>query len=59
MECARKTCAGGSPKASSSRWRAVVVEARRVSDRVIAIVQPVEPVQQKPQGPKVKSLFAD
>jgi hypothetical protein len=32
--------------------RAVAVEARKVADRVIAIVQPVEPVR-----PKVKGLF--
>ena len=37
--------------------RAVAVEARKVADRVIAIVQPVEPVRPKPQRPKVKSLF--
>ncbi len=37
--------------------RAVVVEARRVADRVIAIVQPVGPVRSQPQGPKVKGLF--
>jgi hypothetical protein len=30
--------------------RAVAVEARRVADRVIAIVQPVEPVRPKSQG---------
>jgi hypothetical protein len=28
-----------------------------VPDRVIAIVQPVEPVSKQPQGPKVKELF--
>ena len=39
--------------------RVVAVEARRVFDRVIAIVQPVEPVRPKPQRPKVKSLFED
>ena len=39
--------------------RAVAVEARRVADRVIAIVQPVEPVRQQPQGPKAKSLFGE
>jgi hypothetical protein len=38
--------------------RAVAVEARRVADRVIAIVQPVEPVRPKPQRPEPKSLFA-
>jgi hypothetical protein len=39
--------------------RAVAVEARKVADRVIAIVQPVEPVRPKPQRPKVKSMFED
>lgn len=39
--------------------RADAVEARKVADRVIAIVQPVEPVRPKPQRPKVKSLFED
>jgi hypothetical protein len=39
--------------------RAVAVEARRLADRVIAIVQPVEPVRPKPQRPKVKTLFED
>ena len=39
--------------------RGIVVEARRVADRVIAIVQPVEPVRPKPQRPKVKSLFEE
>ncbi len=39
--------------------RAIAVEARRVSDRVIAIVQPIEPVRQKPQRPKVKTLFEE
>lgn len=39
--------------------RAVAVEARRVADRVIALVQPVEPVRQQPQGPKVKGLFEE
>jgi hypothetical protein len=37
--------------------RSVAVEARKVADRVIAIVQPVEPVRPKAQRPKVKSLF--
>ena len=37
--------------------RAVAVEARRVADRVIAIVQPVEPVRQQPQGSKEKGSF--
>jgi hypothetical protein len=39
--------------------RAVAVEARRVADRVIAIVQPVEPVRQKAKRPEPKSLFAE
>ncbi len=39
--------------------RAVAVEARKVVDRVIAIVQPVEPLRRKPQGPKVKGLFEE
>jgi hypothetical protein len=39
--------------------RAVAVEARRVADRVIAIVQPVEPVRQQPQGPKETGLFEE
>jgi len=39
--------------------RAVAVEARKVADRVIAIVQPVEPVRQKTQRPKVKTLFEE
>jgi hypothetical protein len=39
--------------------RAVAVEARKVADRVIAIVQPVEPVRQKAQRPKVKTLFEE
>jgi len=39
--------------------RAVAVEARKVAERVIAIVQPVEPVRQKPQRPKVKGLFEE
>jgi hypothetical protein len=37
--------------------RVVAVEARKVADRVIAIVQPVEPVRPKPQRPKAKTLF--
>jgi len=37
--------------------RTVAVEARKVADRVLAIVQPVEPVRPWPQRPKVKSLF--
>jgi hypothetical protein len=39
--------------------RAVAVEARKVADRVIAIVQPVEPVRQKKQRAKVKGLFEE
>jgi hypothetical protein len=39
--------------------RAVAVEARKVADRVIAIVQPVEPVRPRPQRPKVKGLFEE
>jgi hypothetical protein len=39
--------------------RAVAVEARRVPDRVIAVVQPVEPVRPKPQRPQPMSLFTD
>ena len=39
--------------------RAVAVEARKVADRVIAIVQPVEPVRPKPQRKKVKGLFEE
>ena len=39
--------------------RAVAVEARRVADRVIAIVQPVEPVRWQPQGPKMKGLYEE
>jgi len=30
-----------------------------VADRVIAVVQPVEPVRQQPQGPKVKELYEE
>ncbi len=39
--------------------RAVAVEARKVADRVIAIVQPVEPVRQKAKRPEPRSLFAE
>ena len=39
--------------------RAVAVEARRVADRVIAIVQPVEPVRQKAKRLEPKSLFVE
>ncbi len=35
--------------------RAVAVEARRVAARVFAIVQPVEPVRQKPKRPEPNS----
>jgi hypothetical protein len=37
---------------------AVTVEARKVPDRVIAIVQPIEPVRQERKRPEAKSLFA-
>jgi hypothetical protein len=37
--------------------RAVCIEARRVFDRVIAIVQPVEPVRQKAKRLEPKSMF--
>jgi hypothetical protein len=46
-------------KGKRLKGRAVAVEARKVADRVIAIVQPVEPVRLKPQRPKVKSLFEE
>jgi hypothetical protein len=39
--------------------RAVVVEARRVADRVIAVVQPVEPVRRQAKRPEPNSLFAE
>lgn len=39
--------------------RAVAVEARKVADRVIAIVQPVEPLRPKPQRLKVNRLFSE
>jgi hypothetical protein len=39
--------------------RAVAVEGRRVADRVIAIVQPVEPVRPKPKRPEPRSLFGE
>jgi hypothetical protein len=39
--------------------RAVAVEARRVADRVIAVVQPVGPVRHHPQGPKEKGLYGE
>ena len=37
----------------------VAVEARRVANRVIAVVQPVEPVRQKQQQPKVKGVVEE
>ena len=46
-------------KGKKLEGRAVAVEARRVADRVIAIVQPVEPVRQKAKRPEPKSLFAE
>jgi hypothetical protein len=46
-------------KGKRLKGRAVAVEARKVADRVIAIVQPVEPVRPKPQRPKVKGLFEE
>lgn len=39
--------------------RAVAVEARRLGDRVIAVLQPVEPVRAKVKRPEPKSLFDD
>jgi hypothetical protein len=39
--------------------RAVAVEARKMANRVIAILQPVEPVRSKRQRPKVKTLFVE
>src|SRR5262249_30881892 len=59
---------GGGGRGDLSWWesrgkkldgRAVAWEARRVADRVIAVVQPVEPVRQQPQGPKVKELYEE
>jgi len=46
-------------KGKKLEGRAVAVEARRMADRVIAIVQPVEPVRQKAKRPEPKSLFAE
>jgi hypothetical protein len=46
-------------KGKKLEGRAVAVEAKRAFDRVIAIVQPVEPVRPKPQRPKVKGLFEE
>jgi hypothetical protein len=37
--------------------RAVAVEARKIADRVIAIVQPLEAVRKKPRMPEGRSLF--
>jgi hypothetical protein len=48
---------GTAPKGKKLDGRAVAVEARRVADQVIAIVQPVEPVQPKAKRPEPKSLF--
>jgi hypothetical protein len=39
--------------------RAVAVEARRLADRVIAVVQPVEPVRPKASRTGSKSLFSE
>jgi hypothetical protein len=44
----------GESQGKKQPGRAVAVEARRVADRVIAAVQPVEPVRQQRQGPKEK-----
>ena len=46
-------------KSKRLEGRAVAVEARRVADRVIAVVQPVEPVRRQCQGPKVKELYEE
>jgi hypothetical protein len=46
-------------KGKKLEGRAVAIEARRVADRVIAIVQPVEPVRQQPHRPKVKGLYEE
>jgi hypothetical protein len=40
-------------------WRAVAVEACKVADRVIAVVQPVEPVRQKSRKADVRLLFGE
>ena len=42
MATARKTWANGNRGGKSLQARAVVADARKVPDRVIAIVQPVE-----------------
>jgi hypothetical protein len=39
--------------------RTIAVEARKLVDRVIAILQPVEPVRQKPQRQRAKGMFDD
>ncbi len=39
--------------------RAVAVEARKVADRVIAIVQPVEPVRPKAAATEGEGLFEE
>ncbi len=46
-------------KGKRLKGRGVAVEARKVADRVIAVVQPVEPVRPKPQRPKVNTLFGE
>ena len=46
-------------KGKRLKGRAVAVEARKLADRVIAIVQPVEPVRMKPERPKAKTLFEE
>jgi hypothetical protein len=46
-------------KGKRLKGRTLAVEARKVADRVIAIVQPVEPVRPKPHRPKVKGLFEE
>ena len=44
---------------ATHQQRRAAVAVRRVADRVIAIVQPVEPVRQKAKRPEPKSLFAE
>jgi hypothetical protein len=46
-------------KGKRLKGRVVAVEARRVADRVIAIVQPVEPVRLKARRPREKTLFEE
>ncbi|HEY7328019.1 MAG TPA: hypothetical protein VH592_10280 [Gemmataceae bacterium] len=62
-----ETAGDGSGREDLSWWesqarklerRAIAVEARRVADRVIAIVQPVEPVRQQRKETNAHSLFA-